>query len=118
MVDLCASTERYTTGEARWQLVQFLPPAEDLFVGTEASRLLGEHIAGLREIRRWIAGNLQEARVMLPHISNSFQGVVVAGRRQRLSTDDIERVRRYDQDFPGITVRTYDWIIDAAAKHS
>lgn len=118
LVDLCGSTERYTTNEATWQLVEFLAPNEHLFVGPDASPSLIELVTELREIRRWIAGNLQEARSTLPRIGNDFQGVVVAGRRQRLSTDDVERVRRYNDALPGITVRTYDWIIDAAAEES
>jgi hypothetical protein len=114
-VDFAASKTQFTTGEVAWHLVQFGPPASRLFLGSEPAPAVQERIAGLRALRRWIADNLMPAREKFPGIMTTFQGVVVAGRRQRLSDGDVEALRECNDELPGNTVRTYDWIVDAAA---
>jgi hypothetical protein len=114
-LDLCASRERYTTGEIDWHLVQFQPPAAPLFSPAGASPLEAR-VAELRDLRRWVGANLGQSRETLPLLSPSFRGVVVAGRRQRLTQADVARLRDYSDELSGVTVRTYDWLIDSAAE--
>ena len=118
IIDFCASRHQYTTREVTCYLVQFQPPAEPLFLGSALSPVLTARLSELREVRRWIGGNLGEARKILPDVRSNFRGIVVAGRRDLLSETDQNSLRSYNQELPGITVRTYDWIIDAAAERS
>jgi TIR domain len=116
MIDLCASRRQYTTGQVDWHLVQFQPPAEPVLIGSGPSPSLNARVIELRDLRRWIGRNLREARESLPGITITFQGIVVAGRRQQLSQDEVESLQRYNEELSGIRVRTYDWIIDIAAE--
>jgi len=118
IIDFCASRHQYTTGEVTWYLVQFQPPAEPPLLGLALSPVLAARLTEFREVRRWIGGNLGEARKILPEVGSNFRGIVVAGRRHQLSETDQDSLRSHNQELPGITVRTYDWIIDAAAESS
>jgi hypothetical protein len=118
MADLCTSRIQYTTGEVDWYLVQFQPPAEPLIVRSKPSPSLNARVIELRDLRRWIGRNLREARESIPGITTAFHGVVVAGRRQQLSHDEAESLRRYNEEISGVTIRTYDWIIDIAAEEA
>jgi hypothetical protein len=114
IIDFCASRHQYTTGELTWYLVQFQPPDDALFLGSTLSPGLAARSRELREVRRWIGGNIGEASRVLPQVGSNFKGVVVAGRRHQLSETDQNSLRSHNQELPGITVRTYDWLIDAA----
>jgi hypothetical protein len=116
LVDFCSSKAQYTEGDVTWSLVQFQPPSETLFVGPVPSPLLMERVGELQDVRRWIGNNLREARQILPAITTGFKGIVVAGRREELSESTKEALRLYNEELPGITVRTFDWIIDAVAQ--
>jgi hypothetical protein len=116
IIDLCFSKIKYTTSEVNWYFVQFQPPSDPLFIGADPSPSLTARVAELRKARQWIATNLRKAREILPSIDSTFSGIVVSGRRQQLLEGDAERLRRYAEEIPGVTVRTYDWIIDAAAE--
>lgn len=116
VVDFCASRSMHTTDEVIWYLVQFHTPDEAILMNTALSPALIERVDELRNVRRWIGANLREAREILPDVGTGFRGIVVAGRRQQLSEADKEYLRRYNQELPGITVRTYDWLIDAAVE--
>jgi hypothetical protein len=103
-VDLRASRYMPTDGSQSWAFVQFQPPAEPLFVRSVPSPSLDARVS---ELKRAMA--VGRTRV---------HGFVVAGRRQHLSQDEVEGLRRYNQDLPSLSVRTYDWIIDIAAEEA
>jgi hypothetical protein len=118
-VDLCIVGITGTTGAATWSLVVLDSPAQHPFPGgPEPADSVRKHVADLEALRRWLPANLPVARSQLPDVSSSFRGVVVAGRRSLLSTDDLEHVRRYNEELFGLTLRTYDWLVDAAATLS
>jgi TIR domain len=115
VVDLAASRTRATAGDVEWMLVQFVSPNEPLLGAGKTSGAMAERVAELRAVRRWIGGHLDVARATLAKITVSFDGIVVAGRRERLSEAEMEWLRRNNAEVPGVSVRTYDWLIDAAA---
>jgi hypothetical protein len=43
---------------------------------------------------------------------------VVSGRRSMLAPGDLDIVRRYNEELYGITLRTYDWLVEAAVSLS
>jgi hypothetical protein len=116
VVDLCASRVEYTTAVVTWYLVQFQPPAREVFQGADLTPSLIERLRELRDVRRWIGRNLRQAREILPDVGSRLSGIVVAGRRQQFSDAERESLRRYNQQLPGLTVRTYDWLVDTAAE--
>ncbi|MEV4517346.1 toll/interleukin-1 receptor domain-containing protein [Dactylosporangium sp. NPDC049525] len=115
-VDLCASRQQHTTNEVTWFLVQFAASGTAAVVGGEVAAEVRARADDLRAVRRWISRNLRPARMVLPGISVGFEGIVVAGRRHLLSPDDSRALRQYHDELPGTTVRTYDWVIDAATQ--
>jgi hypothetical protein len=115
VVDLCVKRTKHTTREVTWTLVQFQPPAEPPTTQYELSRPLRTRIDELRSLRRWIGENLTDAREVLTDVVPAFSGIVVAGRRQMLSDGDAQTLRRHHESVPNIEIRTYDWVVDAAA---
>jgi hypothetical protein len=102
-IDLRASRFLSTAGSLAWTFVQFQPPAEPLFDGAVPSPSLDARVG---EVRRAMAAG------------GSVRGFVVAGRRQHVSRDGVEGLRRYNQDPSKLSVRTYDWLIDIAAEQA
>jgi hypothetical protein len=115
-IDVCVARHRYTTGEVHWSLVQLQPPGDPLFDGSSPTPALAARVTEIKAARRWIGANLTQAGKVLPGIQVGIQGIVVAGRRNALSTADTETLRAYNDELTGIIVRTYDWIVDAVAE--
>lgn len=116
MIDFCVARRRYTVGEMHWSLLQLQPPRDPLFEGASPSSSLAARVTEIKAARRWIGANLTEARKRLPGIQTGVQGIVVAGRRNALSPADTEQLRAYNDELSAITIRTYDWIVDAVAE--
>jgi hypothetical protein len=123
MVDLCAGQIMSTAGVTAWSLVQFQPPAEPLFTCSAPSPSLKARVSELqramaaaRDPGSPLPGRLFQRRGV-GRVSR-VSGFVLAGRRQRLSQDEIESLRRYNEELSELSVRTYDWIIDIAAEES
>lgn len=103
-IDLRASRLLTTAGSLAWTFVQFQPPAEPLCDGAVPSPSLAARVG---EVRRAMAAGERRVR-----------GFVVAGRRQHVSRDGVEVLRRYNQHPSKLSVRTYDWLIDIAAEQA
>jgi TIR domain len=119
VIDLIAATNQYTTDETSYDLVQFGPVTTDVVEGESPADSVRELVAQIEGMRRWIAGNLRAARVSTEsRIDGQFQGTVVAGRRQSLSSREQRVLRDYHRQLVGIRVRTYDWLIDSQQTDS
>jgi TIR domain len=116
-LDLCVSLDvGATTRTHTWVIVQLESPSQPLFADAvapvaEVERRVGE----LEAFRRWASQNLVAVDGLLPRFGTTFKAVVVAGRRVLLSDDARDGLRLYNEKL-GITLRTYDWLLDAAAS--
>jgi hypothetical protein len=131
-VDLYAYRSQLTARSVDWSFVQFQPPAEPLFVHSAPSPSLDARVSELqraiktfrrnpkRILGTFLAGGMSPpGRVILSGayaLRLPVRGFVVAGRRQQLSQHEVESLQRYNQKLSGLSVRTYDWIIDIAAE--
>jgi hypothetical protein len=113
--DFCLGKVEHTVGSQDWNIVMLSSPTVPLLLEPQKPvDKLASTIAQLQELRRWLVHNKNELSVQkqLPGLTEHFNGVVVAGRRAQLT--DLER--KYLADFhqarSGITIRTYDWLID------
>jgi TIR domain len=113
-VDYGAPRLQFSTAELTWHFVQFHSPADAFFEGAVLAPAIIARVTELRNVRRWIASNLREARAALPDVDADFEGIVVAGRREQLSPAEQAALRDFNQEGPRIKVRTYDWLVDAA----
>ncbi|BCZ84344.1 hypothetical protein PTKU64_80190 [Paraburkholderia terrae] len=114
-VDLCAMYLEGTTGKHRWSIIQLAGASEHPFVdGGQLSEGVEARIAELQALRRWVSANASAAEAALPGINSTFHGYVVAGRRSMLNDGDLELVRRVNDELFGITLRTFDWLVEAA----
>ncbi len=119
-VDLCISDDQPSAGYAMWSAVQLQPPAEPLFKGARLAPSLAARVAELKRIGQWVKDHHDEAQEALPGVEGAPGLIVVSGRRSWLSDADQDRLRRYahSQRGPGVTIHTYDWIVDAAAQRA
>jgi hypothetical protein len=108
-----------TSATHKWTIVQLVSPLQHPFQqGAEPSAVIRDAVSDLEAFRRRIPQSLQAITRTLPDFNALFQAVVVAGRRSMLTADDRERMRCYNDELFGITVRTYDWLVEAAVSLS
>jgi hypothetical protein len=119
-LDLCAKLlVGATTRKFAWVIVQLADPSRSPFAGNaEPIPSVQRRVSELEDFRRWASRHVAEVAERLTGFDQTFQAVVVAGRRARLADGDAERVRDYNAELVGVTLRTYDWLIDAAASLS
>jgi hypothetical protein len=119
ILDLCFLRIEGTTESYRWSIVQLDSPSQHPFPnGSEAAASIRQKVADLEALRRWVSKNIQTARETIKQFNPSFQGFVVAGRRSNLAPDEVDVLRRYNEELFGITLRTYDWLVEAAVALS
>jgi hypothetical protein len=119
VLDLCLLQREGTTNSHRWFIVQLESPRLHPFPnGTEPTANITARVAELEALRRWVPGNIQIVRRSLAEFNASFQGVVVAGRRALLTSPQREVLGRYNDERFGVTLRTYDWLVEAAVQVS
>lgn len=119
ILDLCFSRIETSTGSYKWLIVQLDNPSQHPFPnGSDAAASIRQRVADLEALRRWVSRNIQTARETIGQFNPSFQGFVVAGRRSMLTPADADLLRRYNEELFGITLRTYDWLVEAAVSLS
>jgi hypothetical protein len=94
--DLCVRLREPSTPTESKFLV-FLSPSEKLFRARRPTPSLVQYVDSL--------GRLVQA-------SENSKGFVVIGRRNSLSEIEREQLKQYNASLSGVTVRTYDWLID------
>ncbi len=113
-IDLSAWIKDQTANRTKWFLVQLDRSGQSPLGADGVAAPSVEHrVAGLDQLRRRVARDITWASEFLPDISPAFQGIVVGGRRALVDSD---AVRRYNDELVGTTLRTYDWLIEAAAS--
>lgn len=117
-LDLCLAAEARTTQTVRWTVVQLELPSQQPFNGRpKLVPSVAMRVKKLEAFRRWVSRHRRTANQQLPGISLGFDGIVVAGRRHHMTKDDVELIRRHNES-QSITIRTYDWLADAAVSIS
>lgn len=99
-----------TMGDWRWNLIMLGKVSGPIVAAAELKRL----DARVSQIRDFISSNLPHARSALQNIQPDFRVTLVAGRRNELSADDLEKFRDYNSLAHGAEARTYDWLVEAA----
>lgn len=128
-VDLCTFRTQPTSASIAWNFVQFQPPTEPLFIASTPYPSLNARVVELRRAIKTARSPRCPAWMLKPILLQvgvspllarrpQVRGFVIAGRRQQLSQDEVESLQRYNQELSGLTVRTYDWIIDIAAEET
>jgi hypothetical protein len=114
-LDLAVVQRMYTASVSKWTLVRFGPSNAPMIGDTGLTPDVASCVQDLNDVRRWMGRHLREARVVLTDISVDFDAVVVAGRRTQLDAATADALRILNDRSRGLVIRTYDWIIDAAA---
>jgi hypothetical protein len=113
--DACVSFLQRTAGRNDWTIILLDTLSPQLFdEDSEPVPTLRQSVAHLESLRGWIDNNYEAARASLPDITPSFQGVVLAARRQEMSATHKRQLEEFNDFLVGTRVRTYDWLVDAA----
>jgi hypothetical protein len=96
--DLCVNLHEPSIDTPR-QLLVFLPPSDKPFQDRSPNPSLVHSVDALRRLAQG------------PKWS---EGIVVIGRRNSLSEAESEQFREYNVPRSGVTVHTYDWLINLA----
>jgi hypothetical protein len=97
-LDLCVNLHEPSIDTPR-QLLVFLPPSDKPFQDRSPNPSLVRSVDALRGLAQG---------------PNWSEGIVVIGRRSSLSETESEQLREYNVPRSGLTVHTYDWLIDLA----
>lgn len=114
---------RLNSGGLHWTLVELESPRAGLF--TRQGRKTRQLDAGTRQVsdwRDWIAANRDYAQrpktaggLGLPEIDHSARGLVIIGRRSKVTADDRRRLKSITFN-ERLDVHSYDWLIEEAAE--
>jgi len=114
--DFCVGTYWATKGRWTWSIVTLATTSCPLFIESyKPVPSVVEAVSKFESLRNWVQTNLLSSREALPDLSPEFDGIVVAGRRARLTALESELLARYNDLLFGVRVRTYDFLIDAAS---
>jgi hypothetical protein len=113
------------SGGIHWTLVELESPSSRITIkdGREAKEVR-KGVSQIGDWRDWLQDNLAYARNLpkqngmgLVDIRPGSRGLVLVGRRSTL-TDASERMRHRLNEKLDITLHTYDWLVDVAARSS
>jgi hypothetical protein len=115
--------KRQTTRTIRWNILLIGSPADKLITEQgELTQTLENSVAQILSLQAWLQENLTTAEETLSEIEFSRRigigGVVIAGRRAKLTNDQIATLKNRSLHFDksNISVRTYDTLIDTARR--
>jgi len=103
-------TEQLTTGQAEFTVLQLDRPSRSIFHAGSPVAAVTERIDELQSVRRWLEAHPTHTVELDSH----FRGFVVTGRRSTLPPGEATNIRTYNEELIGTSVRTYDWLIEAA----
>lgn len=112
--DVCVSNLLPTMARRDWYIVVLGPLESPLFMDGSPVPSLAKAVADIQTLRGWISGNYQAARTLLSDITMEFTGIVVAGRRAELATEQKRQLEDYNDMLFGTQVRTYDWLVESS----
>jgi hypothetical protein len=113
--DIGALRREGTTATEHWTIIRLAHPSRPLFDGgSRPVEAIERHVAELDALRRSIPRSAFEVHRQFPGLSSTFQGVVIAGRRSSVGPDEAVLIRRYNEELLATTLRTYDWLVEAA----
>jgi hypothetical protein len=106
-----------TTGRRSWEFIVFGEPwAKVLDSSGNISRPIINSIAVVAKWREWIRNNRGTAATLFADITPDVGSTVVIGRRDNAAEDERRRLAELHDTVLDVRVRTYDWLIEAAAQ--
>jgi hypothetical protein len=110
--DIFAGTFMSTARARGWQLLSL----GGIAPSGPASAEIEHADAHVTELRNMISGDLPRYRSALPDIRADFRSTIVIGRRDALAAEDAAAIRDFNDISYAVSVRTYDWLVEAALK--
>jgi hypothetical protein len=89
----------------------FLQPSDKPFQDGVPTPSLIRSVAAVHHLAQW-----SKRSIDVSGPPSRSEGTVVIGRRDNLSDFEREQLREYNASLSGVTVHTYDWLIDVATK--
>ena len=116
MPDLAIGRLWRTTGRRSWEFLIFLEPDEGpLNEKGEVSSSIAAAIQSMASWREWVGSNRSAAAGSFRDITLDFPCTIVVGRRNINQAPD-ERLAELNDALVGTRIRTYEWLIEAAAQ--
>ncbi|MFN8572354.1 MAG: toll/interleukin-1 receptor domain-containing protein [Gemmatimonadaceae bacterium] len=117
LVDLSIARVEGSSQSYHWTMLLLGDASQHPFPnGANPSEEVRTRFEQLSALRSKAPRMLRELRSSLENFNSSFRGVVVAGRRAMLSEQDREWLRAFNDEQFGLTLRTYDWLVEAALQ--
>jgi hypothetical protein len=115
--DLAVGELWRTTSLRSWQFLVFREPgARVLNEGGELSPPVSSALQELKDWREWVQTNRASAAAWFADIELDFPCTVVTGRRDDAVLAQKHQLAELNDSLVGIRIRTYDWLVEAAAQ--
>lgn len=115
-VDFAVCNIQPTTNSRQWHMLFMTPctrsPEHKNGLSPELSSRLDEAVA----LKRLLAKDPSRAEERLQGYNQNAQYIVVGGRRRYMNDDARALLLKINQGSFGISIRSYDWLLDAAAE--
>lgn len=113
-IDCAIGRFQGTLGRFDWLFLRFASPQSDpINEGGDRDLEVLHAVQELVEFRCWTASNLSAGRKLIGGLEADSFGVVIAGRREKLTPGQSGALAVWNADLIGTRIRTYDWLIDA-----
>jgi Shedu protein SduA, C-terminal len=108
------------SGGIRWVLVELETPNSDMTLkrSNQLDHFARKGLSQIKEWREWLQDNLDQARrpraqngLGLPDIRPQVDGLLLVGRRHRLS-QRASKLRRQEGESGRVAIHTYDWLVE------
>jgi len=104
-------------GRRSWEFLVFREPgAQVLNDRGEVSVPIASTLQALANWREWVRLNRRAVAASFSDIALDFPCTVVAGRRDAGGVDQKQQLAELNDSLVGTRIRTYDWLVDAAAQ--
>lgn len=105
-----------TTGRRSWEFLVFKDPGAHALCETGVSDPIVAALQALEKWRKWIGNNRRSAVAIFADIRHDFPCTFVTGRREMSNVDERQLLAELNESLVGARIRTYDWLIEAAAQ--
>jgi hypothetical protein len=114
--DAAIGTLWRTTGRRSWEFLTFAEPSTQILNDRgEVSESVASALQALAKWREWIRTNRRSAAAIFADITLDSPFTLVAGRRVG-TVDKKEQLAELNESLLGVRIRTYDWLVEAAAR--
>lgn len=116
--DICIRQVIASTGKSKWHFIIISTTEIPLDINSNNPKPHIDVIMNqINSFRNKTITYLRDMRKIFPDLNGDFETTIVAGRRSQIAPTKKNQWQNYNDLVTGITIRTFDWLIDALREN-